>query len=34
VEAALVLGNRFRGSARFTNRAGEQAQVGMNVVSK
>ena len=34
VDAALVFGNRFRGSARFTNRAGEQAQVGMNVVSK
>jgi hypothetical protein len=34
VDAALVFGNRFRGSARLTNRAGEQAQIGMNVVSK
>ena len=34
VDAALVFGNRFRGSARLTNRAGDQAQVGMNVVSK
>jgi hypothetical protein len=34
VDAALIFGNRFRGSARLTNRAGDQAQVGMNVVSK
>ncbi len=34
VDAALVFGNRFHGSARLTNRAGEQVQVGMNVVSK
>ena len=34
VDAALVFGNRFRGSSRVTNRAGEQAQIGMNVVSK
>ena len=34
VDAALIFGNRFRGSARLTNRAGDQAQVGMNVMSK
>jgi len=34
VDAALVFGNRFRGSARVANRAGEQAQLGLNVVSK
>ena len=34
VDAALVFCNRFRGSARLTNRAGDQAQVRMNVVSK
>jgi hypothetical protein len=34
VDATLIFGNRFRGSARLTNRAGDQAQVGMNVVSK
>ena len=34
VEAALVFGNRFRGAARVSNRAGDLAQIGMNVVSK
>lgn len=34
VDAALVFGNRLRGSNRIMNRAGEQAQLGMNVVSK
>ena len=34
VEAALVFGNRFRCTARISNRAGELAQIGMNVVSK
>jgi hypothetical protein len=34
VDAALVFGNRFRGAARLLNRASDQAQVGLNVVSK
>ena len=34
VEAALVFGNRLRGGSRIINHAGDQAQVGMNVVSK
>jgi hypothetical protein len=34
VDAAVILGNRFRGSERVTNRAREQSQIGMNVVSR
>jgi hypothetical protein len=33
VEAGLVFGNRLRGASRIVNHAGDQAQVGMNVVS-
>ena len=33
VEAALVLGNRLRGKDGVVNRAGERAQVGLNLVS-
>jgi hypothetical protein len=34
VEAALVFGNRLRGSERIVNHASERTQVAMNVVSK
>jgi hypothetical protein len=33
VEAALILGNRLRGKDGVVNRAGERAQIGLNVVS-
>jgi len=31
VEAAVVVGNRFRGAQRVTNHAGSRAQIGLNV---
>jgi hypothetical protein len=33
VEAALILGNRLRGKDLVVNRAGEHAQIGLNLVS-
>ena len=32
-DAALIFGNRLRGSARLVNHAGEKAQLGLNAVS-
>ncbi len=34
VDAALIYGNRLREKELITNRAGDKAQIGMNVVSK
>ena len=33
VDAAMIFGNRLRGKDRIANRAGEKAQIGLNVVT-
>jgi hypothetical protein len=33
VEAAVIVGNRFRGAQRIENHAGERAQIGLNVAT-